>query len=390
MPPKPAKGGGGPSKKTEQKKKEKIIEDKTFGIKNKKGAKQQKFIQQVQVQVKNQGISKEQKAKDADREAQKKAKEEKMKAFLELNKLLKPVQTVQKGADPSTVVCAYFKQGTCTKGNKCKFSHDMSLDAKCAKRSIYQDTRDEENETNENWLEADLQDVISKKHGTETTNQTRIICKHFLDAVESYKYGWFWKCVNGESCKYRHALPVGYVLKRDRKKDDKGKDVMLIEDLVEKQRAELSVETTQLTIQTFLEWKKKRLARKEKAKKAAEALAKKTEKTTGSKMSGAQLFKSARVDVGEEGVEEGEDGVDMTQREEEEGDSKQEWTSAIDYDAELRKYKEFEKKAAAGEEGYTGVVVANLSAAADVAIDEDLFDEDLDDLEEELEEMTVS
>ena len=40
MPPK--KGGGGVNKKTEQKKKEKTIDDKTFGLKNKKGSKQQK------------------------------------------------------------------------------------------------------------------------------------------------------------------------------------------------------------------------------------------------------------------------------------------------------------------------------------------------------------
>lgn len=48
MPPKKQQ----PSKKTEAKKKEKIIEDKTFGMKNKKGAKQQKFIAQVEKQVK--------------------------------------------------------------------------------------------------------------------------------------------------------------------------------------------------------------------------------------------------------------------------------------------------------------------------------------------------
>jgi len=391
MPPKNAsKGGGATSKKADQKKKEKTIEDKTFGIKNKKGAKQQKFIQQVQVQVKNQGMNKEQKAKEKDREDQKKAKEDKMKAFMELNKLLKPVQVNTKGADPSTVVCAYFKQGTCTKGNKCKFSHDLSMDAKSAKRSMYHDTREnKEDETNEDWLEADLQDVIAKKHGTEATNMTRIICKHFLEAVENYKYGWFWKCVDGDSCKYRHALPVGYVLKRDRKKDEKGKDVMPIEDQVERQRAELSVETTQLTIQTFLEWKKKRLAAKAKAKKAAEAAARKTDKTSGSKISGAQLFKSSKVDVVEEGAaEEGEEGeVDLTQREEEEGEEeKGAWKNAIDYDEELRKYKEFEKQAAA--EG--AQQQPEGAAAADVAIDEDLFDEDLDALEEELEEMTVS
>ena len=51
----PPKKGNAPSKKTEQKRKEKTIEDKTFGMKNKKGAKQQKFIAQVEKQVKSGG-----------------------------------------------------------------------------------------------------------------------------------------------------------------------------------------------------------------------------------------------------------------------------------------------------------------------------------------------
>ena len=42
-------------KKAENKKKEKVLEDKTFGMKNKKGTKQQKFIQQVNKQVKSGG-----------------------------------------------------------------------------------------------------------------------------------------------------------------------------------------------------------------------------------------------------------------------------------------------------------------------------------------------
>lgn len=49
MPPKQQ----APNKKSQEKLKNKIIEDKTFGLKNKKGAKQQKFIQQVQKQVQN-------------------------------------------------------------------------------------------------------------------------------------------------------------------------------------------------------------------------------------------------------------------------------------------------------------------------------------------------
>lgn len=48
----PPKNSAAPSKKTEQKKKEKIIEDKTFGLKNKKGAKTQKYVQQITNQVK--------------------------------------------------------------------------------------------------------------------------------------------------------------------------------------------------------------------------------------------------------------------------------------------------------------------------------------------------
>uniref|UniRef100_A0AC34FMW8 Uncharacterized protein n=1 Tax=Panagrolaimus sp. ES5 TaxID=591445 RepID=A0AC34FMW8_9BILA len=53
MPPK--KQQGGPSKKETEKKKQKIIEDKTFGLKNKKGAKMQKYIAQVEASVKNAG-----------------------------------------------------------------------------------------------------------------------------------------------------------------------------------------------------------------------------------------------------------------------------------------------------------------------------------------------
>merc|ERR1711915_97940 len=87
MPPKNAsKGGANQSKKADNKKKEKLIEDKTFGLKNKKGAKQQKFVAQVQHQVKAGGLSKSAKQLEKEREAQKKEKEEKKQQFLELNK----------------------------------------------------------------------------------------------------------------------------------------------------------------------------------------------------------------------------------------------------------------------------------------------------------------
>lgn len=108
MPPKGKPAA--PSKKTEQKKKEKVIEvsrkklsnfdckkpfqDKTFGLKNKKGAKQQKFIQQVEKQVKTGGHHPVKEDVSKKQEKEKKLKEQK-----ELALLFRSVQTqkVDKG-----------------------------------------------------------------------------------------------------------------------------------------------------------------------------------------------------------------------------------------------------------------------------------------------------
>lgn len=70
------------------------FQDKTFGLKNKKGAKQQKFIQQVEKQVKSGGIHPAKPMED-----KKKDKEQKLKEQKELALLFKPVQTqkVEKG-----------------------------------------------------------------------------------------------------------------------------------------------------------------------------------------------------------------------------------------------------------------------------------------------------
>ena len=45
------------------------------------------------------------------------------------------------GVDPKSVFCAFFKQGLCKKGDKCKFSHDPSVEGKAAKRNLYADNR---------------------------------------------------------------------------------------------------------------------------------------------------------------------------------------------------------------------------------------------------------
>jgi hypothetical protein len=72
-----------------------------------------------------------------------------------------------------------------------------------------------------------------------------------LEAVEKSLYGWFWECPNGTKCIYRHALPPGYVLKKDQKKTDK-KDEISLYDLIETERAALGPNQTKVTLETFL------------------------------------------------------------------------------------------------------------------------------------------
>lgn len=73
------------------------------------------------------------------------------------------------------MLCVYFKQGLCQKGDKCKFSHDLNIERKSEKRNIYEDSR--EADTMENWDEEKLEDVINRKHGEDNVkkNQTQIV-----------------------------------------------------------------------------------------------------------------------------------------------------------------------------------------------------------------------
>jgi len=57
----------------------------------------------------------------------------------------------------------------------------------------------DEKETNENWNQELLESVIKSKHGNRKS-KTDKICKYFIEAIEKRKYGWFWKCPNGEEC----------------------------------------------------------------------------------------------------------------------------------------------------------------------------------------------
>ena len=198
----------------------KLVDDKTFGMKNKKGGVAQREIARMTTSAMSSG-SAEQKRKDADklqRERDKRAAEEaKLEAELLMNKPAQ-VQKVPFGVDPKTILCQFYKKGHCDKGRKCKFSHDLAIERKTEKRSLYTDTRDEE-ETEEtaakkkdgmdDWDEEKLAQVIMSKHGNPKTTTDKV-CKFFVEAVENQKYGWFWVCPNGgDQCKYRHSLPPG-------------------------------------------------------------------------------------------------------------------------------------------------------------------------------------
>ncbi|KAL2865094.1 translation machinery-associated protein TMA46 [Aspergillus lucknowensis] len=279
-----------PPKKADQPKKKKAtVEDKTFGMKNKKGGSAKKQIAQLQAQASHNknADEKRKEAEKARREAEKKAAEIAKKEAAEL---FKPVQTqkVPFGVDPKTVLCVFFKQGNCEKGRKCKFSHDLSVERKSAKKDLYTDSRDTEDDakkkdTMDQWDEEKLRNVVLSKHGNPRTTTDKV-CKYFIEAVENQKYGWFWVCPNGgDKCMYKHSLPPGFVLKtKEQRAAEKAMmeksplNTLTLEDWLENERHKLTGELTPVTPETFAKWKKDRLD-----KKAAEEQAQKAKETTG-------------------------------------------------------------------------------------------------------------
>ena len=234
------------------------------------------------------------KEKEKDLRAKQKAEEEKRKK--EEAALLKPVQTqkVPFGVDPKTVLCAFYKAGQCDKGNKCKFSHDVNVGRKVEKKNLYEDTReDKKDETMENWDEEQLRSVVLSKHGNPRTT-TDIVCKFFLEAIETQKFGWFWECPNGgENCQYRHALPPGFVLKSQKKAMDEAAKAnqISLEEFLEVERHKLGTNLTPVTPESFAKWKKNRLNKKDAEQEAlrkTKDVANAAGKNTG--MSGRDLF----------------------------------------------------------------------------------------------------
>ena len=90
--------------------------------------------------------------------------------------LFKSVETVKKAAegeeeedDGRPQICAYFKQGLCQKGKKCKYSHDLNSEVKNENVDLYTDQRlqifgsKEEEETVEHWDAKKLEEIVKQK-----------------------------------------------------------------------------------------------------------------------------------------------------------------------------------------------------------------------------------
>lgn len=240
------------------------------------------------------------------------------------------------------------------------------------------------------------------------------ICKFFLDAVEKSKYGWFWECPNGEKCIYRHALPAGYVLKRDKKALDAAKkpDISLV-DLIERERAALGPKQTKITLESFIAWKKRKIEeRKESQRKAEEK--KRNEFKSGKNLglSGREMF-SFKPEMAMDGdeMDDGDVAFDVV-REEEEGDGNVFDYKEVDLDtlgldmteastegatvaqtdrfAELRTRMEEEKVDEEEEGAAGGGGGAEQQNGETGAFNENLFlDEDLEGLDEELNDLEV-
>ncbi|KAI4300219.1 hypothetical protein L6164_033618 [Bauhinia variegata] len=264
-------------------KKQKIVEDKTFGLKNKNKSKNvQKYVQNLKQSV--------QPKPDPSKVAAKKKKEEDKAKEKELNDLFKIAVSQPKvpvGVDPKSIVCEFFKVGQCTKGFKCKFSHDLNVQRKGEKIDIYSDKRDQE--TMEDWDQETLEKVVeSKKNEYQQNKPTDIVCKYFLEAVEKKQYGWFWVCPNGgKNCHYRHALPPGYVLKSQMKALlEEESEKIPIEEEIENQRSKLTT-STPMTPGLFMQWKKKKIEERD-----ANLAAQQADRAKNDRMSGRELFLS--------------------------------------------------------------------------------------------------
>ena len=127
-----SKKNSGVSKKTEQKLQNKVIEDKTFGLKNKNKSKVvQEYVKSVENNVKKGGKSQQSLINEdfENRALKKKLKEE--EAFL--NSLTNSIKVIKQtdcedDEKKRNIICQYILQNGQCDDKDCKYSHDLNLE----------------------------------------------------------------------------------------------------------------------------------------------------------------------------------------------------------------------------------------------------------------------
>lgn len=196
-------------KSTKEQKKE--IEDKSFGQKNKKKSRElQKQIEKINL-----------------KEKQQKQPEIKIK-------FVQPKAPI--GTDPKDIMCVYFLNKMCDKGDKCKYGHE--------KKKVEQKV------------------VIEQ-------NTTRLVCRFLVDAINEGQMTKNWECPNRDCQDIHKLVEVGDV-------------EISLEEFIELKRQSIEEEEL-LTEDTFKEWKERKRKENEEHKRRV--------KLMRDGVSGTELFK---------------------------------------------------------------------------------------------------
>lgn len=167
------------SSKTEKKVQEKVIQDKTFGLKNKNKSKAvQKYIKGVEHVVKGGGKSSQ--AEDNKMFEERAAKKKRAEEDAFLNSLYKTVNVIKQEIPEEkdqfkNVLCAYFKAGMCDKGDDCEFSHDLNIQFNQGAFDIYTDLRSVKNKSNDSEINRIAEEKEAKRSKKSQSNIVKII-----------------------------------------------------------------------------------------------------------------------------------------------------------------------------------------------------------------------
>jgi hypothetical protein len=183
-------------------------------------------------------------------------------------------QQEKKDMEKKALMASLLKNASLLNMNAAAAEEEAKSVMSSAKIDIYKDPRDQKT--------------------LESVDRTDIICRNFMEAVETDKYGFRWDCPNnGDLCQYRHCLPEGMIIIKQIPIEKNPDDEMTLEERIDKEREELKSDgLTRVTKASFEAWKVRKAEEAESTK--MDAIAKANEKKDGKGhqiMSGRMLFK---------------------------------------------------------------------------------------------------